>query len=363
VQDIQDLQEHVQEEDIDPKDAELLREFVEKTEKRVSPSIDQLQNLQEKVIEYKKIALKFKKEKNMIKAREALIASKKVQEQIDRINSGFAITPGFVMPDLSSPQVSSAANTPVVGPVVKERRSVKDTKIEKVLQEKQEIDPIKELEIKMESKDIYKHLSDLLNEQIKTCTNLSGYYFKSGKKDKALEYYKYKKRFLGDLESLLVLSKTVGANPPSFSYFNISYAIEIRNTELGQNDLLVTIVKGYDMNSLQGSELMLAVKIEGLEDIEEISIKEGTNPDINFSKKINIQRNKNFQRLLERKKCILEVYSCSTQFLFLKKKTLIAKGLLKLDSLLNKCEIHEIVTVRFYLIKTSSQTQTIHVNL
>jgi hypothetical protein len=318
-----------------------LRELEDNPVQKVSPSINQLQGLQGKVIEYKKMALKFKREKNMNKAREALIASKLAQEQIDRINSGFAISPGFALPDLDV-----TTKVALTSPVVETQKSIKKDKVFNVLQEHEQ-EPIKEIEIKMESMDIYKHLSDLLNDQIKTCTSLSGYYFKSGKKDKALEYHKYKKRFLEDLSGLMILSKTVGAAPPTFSYFNISYAIESRNTELSLNDLLVTIVKGYDINSLQGSEIMLSVKIDGLEDVGEIPINEGNNPDINYSKKINIQRNKNFQRVLERKKCLMEVYSYSTQFMFLKKKTLIGKGFLKLDSLLNKCEIHEIVTVRF----------------
>ena len=78
------------------------------------------------------------------------------------------------------------------------------------------------------------------------------------------------------------------------------------------------------------------------------------NLEIKFSKKISIQRNKNFQRILERKKVQLELYSTSTQFFIMKKKTLIAKTSLKLDNLLNKCEIHEIFSVRLYLFLNSS---------
>ena len=265
----------------------LLKELIQGQVSKpiVSPSIDQLENLQAKVLELKKTALKFKKENNLVKAREALIASKKVQEQIDRITSGFAVSPGFVIPDLTvqSPNINSisgttitvdAANVTNTSSTNESRKSIrKEVVSPKILQKDiipiihdDQFDPLKELETKMESTDIFKHLSDVLNEQIKTCTNLSAYYFKSGKKDKALEFHKYKKGFLSDLEALLALSKTSGAAPPTFSYFNISYNIEIRVSELSMDELLLNIVKGYDMNSFQGNELSISFKIEGLED-------------------------------------------------------------------------------------------------
>lgn len=260
-------------------DDNLLRELEQNEiiKPNISPSIDQLPDLQGKVLEFKKTALKFKREKNLPMAREALIASKKVQEQIDRIKSGFAVSPGFSLPNITQ-------EVPVVQSVDASkahelRKSIKkESMIEKVLQVV-EHDPLQEIEIKMESKDIFKHLSDLLNEQIKTCTNLSGYYFKSGKKDKALEFHKYKKRFLGDLESLTALSKTNGATPPTFSYFQISYDIEARNPELSQTELLFSIIKGYDFNTFQGNELFISFKIETfLEETTEISLERENNP-------------------------------------------------------------------------------------
>ena len=52
--------------------------------------------------------------------------------------------------------------------------------------------------------------------------------------------------------------------------------------------------------------------------------------------------------MLERKKCVLELYSLTTQYFIMKKKILVSKCSIRMDSLLNKSEIHEIITVRSF---------------
>jgi hypothetical protein len=67
--------------------------------------------------------------------------------------------------------------------------------------------------------------------------------------------------------------------------------------------------------------------------------------DYNHSKKVKIERNKTFQRVLERKKISFEIFNHITQFLIISKKTAIGKVQLKLDGLLTRCEVHEIADV------------------
>ena len=263
------------------------------THGNVSPSIDQLGMLESKVLEFKKIALKFKKEKDLHRAREALVMSKKVQEQVDRINSGLAISPEFSIPNMDAmqPMAPQIIQSPVNSNHSRKSSSkgskhIPDsiTQNSVTIKEYDDFNPLQEIEAKMESKDIFGHLGDLLNEQIKTCTNLSAYYFKSGKKDKALEFHKNKKAFLADLETLTALSQTPGAKAPVFTYLNVKYDVEVRFPELSPNELLLSLVKGYDINTFKGaSNILLSYKIEGLEDnggSGEISLSQQNNPGI-----------------------------------------------------------------------------------
>ena len=64
-----------------------------------------------------------------------------------------------------------------------------------------------------------------------------------------------------------------------------------------------------------------------------------------FTKKIKIERTKTFQRFLERKKATFELVFHSVQYFVMAKKTVSARAQVKLDTLLSKCEIHEMIPV------------------
>ena len=299
-----------------------------------SPANDEFTSLEQQQVEYKKQALKYKRENDLPKAREMLVISKKIQEQLDRLAAGFAITPGFEIPSLGDQGVASPLNTvqssgksqpkpapipaqrvvtsskaksPAVmesrpspikleTPIVSKSPSISSepiaivkspSQIKPTVVESPSKSPTTTLEQPIaqgSQKDIFKHLSDTLQSQITSCTQLSAYFFKSGQKEKALEFHKRKKVYAADLETVNALSSTPGSVPPAFKYVQVAYDIETSYPELAMTELELSIIKAYDLNLLPVADLesSISFQFEGLDDSSESKGETGTiKKDIN----------------------------------------------------------------------------------
>jgi hypothetical protein len=69
-----------------------------------------------------------------------------------------------------------------------------------------------------------------------------------------------------------------------------------------------------------------------------------------YAKKIAIARNRAFQRFLERKRIVFDVFHDAKHWtslsIFGNTPVHLGRCALKLDALLNKCEVHEVLDVR-----------------
>ena len=68
--------------------------------------------------------------------------------------------------------------------------------------------------------------------------------------------------------------------------------------------------------------------------------------EFNYSKVLKIERTKAFQRFLERRKATFEVFHYRG---FLRKSISLGRGMLKLDGLLNRTEVVEVVEVKLFI--------------
>ena len=283
----------------------------------ISVTNEQYKELEQRQIDYKKLALKLKKEGNLPKAREMLIYSKKAQDQLDRAKAGLSVSldaiplpkdieasilsaktsekpvsieTSKVDPEKSAEVVTSPTKSKVKTPTASRSRQTSQapaSEVKKGLSLSSK--PISTSDILSDtsitfspntSKDIFTHLRESLQTQIASCTSLAATFFKAGHKDKALDFHKKKKVYMADLETLEALNVTQGASPPSFIYTLINYEIEISFPEIGLNEMEVSVLKAFDLNALVGSEKNISISylLDGLTEDNNSTDAKGETP-------------------------------------------------------------------------------------
>ncbi|KAJ3325412.1 Coiled-coil and C2 domain-containing protein 1B [Boothiomyces sp. JEL0866] len=336
--------------------------------------------LEERSLEYKRAALAYKKLNQLEKAREMLAISKSIQSAIANSLVDFKLPspPEFpnsatlpVTEDLKSPKSLQAispqvqdipANSP---PKVNEDPSDPSVQLTEAINS-QVTQSTSSAPTVGSCDELINHLEATLESQIQLCTRLSAQYFTASEKEKALEFHKRKKTLIQDKETLLAFKK-IPLNPASlpftFSYTTLEYMIAQTHTDVALDELELNIIKGVDLVVKDVSELETGVTFDfgwpfssagtNPEGKGETAIKKGTSPgelpltvDYVFKKIIKIERSKGFQRFLERKKAAFEVFYLSKSlFGMLAKRVTLGKITLKLDDLLSKREIHDILPI------------------
>ncbi|ORZ38130.1 hypothetical protein BCR44DRAFT_1511410 [Catenaria anguillulae PL171] len=198
---------------------------------------------------------------------------------------------------------------------------------------------------------------DALRSQIASCTAASAFYYARNDKTRALQFHRYKKTFSTDVAALEAMSP--GDPLPAIDTLDVTYQRELSFPHLSMEEYEVLIERANGLSLTKsglapGSSVPVVV-------IWEVGYPEATgkgettvvntasaDTDINQSFRIGIgdRKNKALQRHLERRKASLEVlYQSGGLFgsgLFSSRVSL-GKAQLKLDALLTKSEIHEVV--------------------
>ncbi|RIA99742.1 hypothetical protein C1645_746568 [Glomus cerebriforme] len=194
----------------------------------------------------------------------------------------------------------------------------------------------------------YARLISQLESQIALCTTISAYYLKTGNKTDATTFYRYKKSFVADLTSLTSYSMH-GKEVPAFHFQDITYNIENAFLELSTNDMEVCIVRAYNLGNkeVNGKDVDAYVSWDigwptegGSGKGDTSTASRGMDPEFNWKKIINIERSKAFQRYISSKKATFEVFHYRG---FLRKAISLGKATIKLETLLNKAEIHSVL--------------------
>ncbi|KAI9001901.1 hypothetical protein BC832DRAFT_593754 [Gaertneriomyces semiglobifer] len=338
-----------------------------------------LHELKQRQLEYKQYALQAKKVENLPLARYYLSVSKGMQEPIEVAEMGgdldslgsFTVPPHpreaslpegvtlVVAQETATPKHvetpkkpdnatnATTAGTPskkakIVGVQAPDTPTVVTTSPEELLR------------APVIHGDIHTHLTTTLSEQISLLTTISAHYLKTNQKPLALHYHKLKKTIQTDLTTLELLK--ANGKTPGFKYTTLKYEMEQANTDIMPDEMLVSIERGWDITckGVSSSDLDLYVAFDFGDDSPFAETKEskgetpvvrmGADPVWEFEKKVKITRNKALQRYIERRKLILELYHSQRGFLF-SKKVLIGKITMKLDELMGKCEVRQVLEV------------------
>ena len=270
-----------------------------------------LEKLEKSELLHKKMAIQYKKNQQMQKAREMLVESKRIREQIDRVSTGLPLSPLF---ELHMDPIYEEMKPPTTNPspsvATLESNNVKDLPLKPktslstvpsnqtskslvssdatnintpinpmdpsniIINDREKLElslaDIQETFDSKDPKDIFTHLIESLQSQIESCVKIASSYFKAGQKDKALEFHKLKKAYLMDLETLKALSVTPGSHPPIFKHIPISYDYEVSFPELSLTELELVIVSVDKVDMIPSSDGMMAsvsFDMDGVSDV------------------------------------------------------------------------------------------------
>ncbi|GFN95176.1 coiled-coil and c2 domain-containing protein 1-like protein [Plakobranchus ocellatus] len=195
--------------------------------------------------------------------------------------------------------------------------------------------------------EVFKNLQADLVRQIRLCVSNAQHYQKLGDVPAASKFQKLEQNCRRDLESLK--SAYRHADPaPRFHYETRSFSMVQSNTELGDADLEMTVVRGIQYNLPSGyseKDMDTCVKYElGFPTDEPQTgttgtVKDTINPEYNETFRLQINRkSKGFFRYVERKGIKLEIFMKRG---FFKGDKLLGTVNVKLQPLENKCTVHD----------------------
>ncbi|KAH9492091.1 Coiled-coil and C2 domain-containing protein 1-like [Bulinus truncatus] len=280
----------------------------------------QLAFLQERMAEFKQAAMTAKKNHDIELAKKYIRMMKGMEPMIEACESGLPV-------DLSQVPPSPAG--------------IDDGDDKFVVVSAADCEPTGDRE------EVYKSLKDDLVRQIRICVTNAQHYQKLGDVPAAARYEKLEQNCRRDLDALK--NCDLHGDPiPKFHYETRTFSMVQCNTDLGDGDLELTIIRGIQYNlpaGLSEKDMDTAVKYEMAFPTEQPqtggtgTVKNTINPEYNETVKLQINRkSKGLYRFVERKSIKLDVFFKRG---FFKGDKLLGTVNVKLQPLENQCTIHE----------------------
>jgi hypothetical protein len=330
------------------------------SQKAVSDFDVMVNKMEQRIKEFKKTALDYKRVGNMNKAREMLGVTKTIQTELENMASGLG-NPEFLLPEV--PKIETEPKRPSnesISPSIQETKlSNVSEKVEIALEIKPDHLENEKVSSPGSTIELITHLITILDTQMALLTKLAAQCFVSNEKDKALEYHKRKKGMALDKETLKTL-KNVDLDPKSmpfsFKYTTFEYSINQTYSDVPLDEINIKIPKAKDiiLKTVPDIETLVSFDLGWPNNNQttlptgkgETEVRLGSDPEYNLSQNVKIERTKSFQRFLERKKAVFEIfYLQKTMFGMMVKRIPFGKVVVKLDDLLAKREIHGMLNI------------------
>ncbi|KAF5269220.1 hypothetical protein FQR65_LT02521 [Abscondita terminalis] len=279
----------------------------------------QVSMLIDKQKEFKEAALIAKKKGDLVQAKEYLKTSKGFDPLIDAARGGFPV-------DLSTLPVS-----PMLLTQLNEDQDLLGDDIDP------EMDP--------EHLDILSRLEKQLTKQLKMALSTRDHNKAIGDVAGMNRFEQLALSVTRDLDIIRLAKRKANSDVPKFHYETKSFSIVKSFTDLNDNDLQLTIIRGVNYNCSNPDSIDTYVKFEFPYPQEEpvknktAVIKDTNNPQYDESFTLPIQRSaRQCLRVFKRHGIKLEVYSKGG---FFRGDSLIGTATIKLQPLETQCELHD----------------------
>ncbi|KAL8578171.1 hypothetical protein ACOMHN_051726 [Nucella lapillus] len=276
--------------------------------------------LQERMEEFRKAALKAKRNGNLETAKQHLRSMKGIEEMIEALKGGQPI-------DLSQVPPSPPPDT--------------DAEDKHLVVSAEDVVPVRDRDA------LFAQLGHDLIGQMRMCATNSQHFTKVGDMPAASKFQKLEQSCRQDLESLKT-AKNRGDPVPKFHYETRTFSVIQCNTDLGDGEMELTVVRGISLSlpsEFSEKDMDTIVKYEfafpsdSPQTGQTSAVKSTVNPEYSESFKLQIDRKtRSFARLVEKKGIKLEIYIKRG---FLKGDKLLGSATVKLPSLDTKCTLHD----------------------
>ncbi|XP_048761328.1 coiled-coil and C2 domain-containing protein 1-like isoform X2 [Ostrea edulis] len=274
--------------------------------------------LSDRMNEYKQAALKAKKSNEIELAKKYMRIAKGFEPMIQAAESGLPVDMSQIPPSLDEGEDTSF-----------------------VMVQKGDV------QLSGDRTEVYQKLEQDLINQIRICATNSQHFTKLGDVVSAAKFDKMENGCRKDLDALKNAFKH--SDPvPKFHYENKTFSLVQCNTDLGDNDLEFTIIRGIQYNlpeKYSEKDLDTFIKFEfpfptdDPQAAQSDTVKGSCNPEYKEPFKVEISRkSRAFARVVERKTAKCEIYYKRG---FLKSDKLIGTANIKLQPLDNKCTVHD----------------------
>ncbi|OXA62416.1 coiled-coil and C2 domain-containing protein 1-like isoform X2 [Folsomia candida] len=191
--------------------------------------------------------------------------------------------------------------------------------------------------------EVFAKLEEDLKSQLKMCMRTREHFKAVGDVGSANRFESMALDTKRDLDALRLAAKS-GAAAPKYHYENRIFSITECNTDIKEDEIEITVVRGINYKSTSSIDTFIRVELpypsqEEAQSQKSAVVKDSTDPEYNVTYKMNINRSaRNFQRFVQRHGVKVEVWSKGG---FLRSSSLFGVATVKLQSLGNKTETHD----------------------
>ena len=309
--------------------------------------------------EYKAKAIAFRKANDRENAKRMLIVCKTIDPLLEQLNMGMTVDLKDLPPSPAEDEERSSTSTPprtlppATGRTAANAASSPRTPTTSGANTKDPINSVKSDSgrcsgaFSSDYDSVFKKIIGTSEDQVNLCLSQAKKFMKDGDKTTALKYFKLKKSFEQDLESLQS-SYTAHGPIPRFHYQDNKIEVVRHFPLIAEEDLEIFIsevcgVKPPPKYKESDMELFICGSFNypqsGAQEFQTDTVKKTCNPSFNFTQVCPIDRKKSFQRFTKKSACFtFDLYQKGG---FLRKSILLGSCKMGLDDLSSKCEMTE----------------------
>eukprot|EP01112_Ceratiomyxa_fruticulosa_P021634 TRINITY_DN7680_c0_g5_i1.p1 TRINITY_DN7680_c0_g5~~TRINITY_DN7680_c0_g5_i1.p1 ORF type:complete len:803 (-),score=262.51 TRINITY_DN7680_c0_g5_i1:82-2490(-) len=292
----------------------------------VDPVIQKMTKIVKDRLEtYKKAALEARNQGDQQTAHALVKDIKAFRAALENLEMGFKVDLKKLPPD--TPNVNS--NTSNNAPNTTNTKSSTPQK-----GQKDEVEELRQQTWDLIEKELNKRVLSLGQQALRAN--------RDGDKQAAFNALRLKKEVAKDLDALALLKSVPSLKlpPPSFHFEIQTTTNELTFPNLADHEMEVTIVSAHSLkppaNTVLNCYILCEVNYpESAPQKFQTAVVPGTDPEYNFTKKVQIERKKSFQRFVEKKKVVVQVWHSR----FLLPDLLIGRGEGVIQPLVEKSEV------------------------
>jgi hypothetical protein len=303
----------------------------------VTPSVvahDVLQQFMTRRREYLEVALNYKRSGQLNEAKHFYSISKSLDVSIQQLQSGEQVSLEQLPPKPHDIYQKKQTTEAVIGVALSRH-----------------VDDVLHSPLETSSTMSFERIESLLKVQISECDQLCRYHLLENCREEALKFRKLGEFLKQDID-IVIQAKSKQTGVPRFTYRPIHLSYKKVITDISANELEIQVIQAIGLHATKetgplNTFITCEFPYPGDAGIKfDSAVVTSADPIYNVVKRLSIERNRNFQRVLERKKLIVTLFNSNRLFSLIPiGTTFYGRAFISLEPLFTQCDIHEFAEV------------------